>query len=174
MKKVLLALVVGSFIMGCAGSIFADDGEKGSMKGSMKGSDHDQLMKTQKGAMQAAMVEHIESKSVADIFMLEDKRIGKTRNLSYEGLHEGIGMKNDKHYSCADFKDFDTGEMLDVDIFVDVTDDGFEVTDTVIHKIDGKKIGEAKAEMKGSDDGDKGSMKGSDHDDKGSMKGSGY
>ena len=50
-----------------------------------------------------------------------------------------------------------------MDIYVDITDEGFEVVDSVIHKVDGEKVCEAAAEMKGSD-----------HDDKGSKKGSGY
>jgi len=168
MKKVLLSLIIGLFVMGSTSIVLAGDGEKGSMKGS----DHDLLMETRKGDMQAAMVEYIKSNSVDEVFELKDETTGKTRKLSYLDLHDGVGMKDGKHYSCADFKDLDSGEMLDVDIYVDIINDDFKVVDAVIHKVDGQKVSGDEAEMKGSDQG--GSMKGSDSEHKGSMKGSGY
>jgi len=129
--------------------------EKGSMAGEMKGSGYEQKgsaheegtsayskddLKVTKEDMQNAMKSYVETEAAANdgVFKLKDEKTGKVRRLSYIDLHKGLSMAGAHHYSCADFKDLDSGEVLDVDIYVDMTDEGLKVTDAAIHKVDGK------------------------------------
>jgi len=153
MKKVFFWVFVGIMVTTLSSASIASEYDKGSPKGSH----HDEVnMAKSKADMQNTMKEYITSESEDGILMLTEEKSGKIRNLNFMDLHESVGMKDGKHYSCADFKDVDSGEIVDVDIYVNVTGDGLEVSDAVIHKVDGQ------------------SLEGNDAEAKGSAKGSGY
>ena len=133
--------------------------EKGSMTEEMEGSHHEGVdLEAVKADMQNVMKSYIDAQIAANdgVFELKDEKTGNVRKLTFIRLHEKVGMAGMYHFSCADFKDVDTGEILDVDIYIDVTDGGLEVKKAVIHEVDGEP---QDTSMKGSD---KGSMKGSD------------
>lgn len=72
-------------------------------------------------------------------FDVEDSVTGKTRRLSLQRVHERVGKTGDYYYSCADFKDVDSGELLDLDLDVEDDDGDLSVVDARIHKLSGKE-----------------------------------
>src|SRR3989338_7152139 len=150
MKKEMILIFAGILTLTLCQGVFGEEPEKGSMKDS--GYDHASMPKVDKAGMQDIMKNYILDKSENNngIFEIEVPISGKIRKLTFIGLHDDIKMKNGKHYSCADFKDIDTGEALDVDILVDVVDDAVKVTDTAIHKIDGDSVDTDVVEDKGN------------------------
>lgn len=90
--------------------------------------------------IRAAMKNHVMDKSRATgAFDVLDPETGKTRKLELLKVHERVGKTGDYYYSCADFKDTETGQMLDLDL--DVQDKGgkLSVVDVRIHKLEGKE-----------------------------------
>lgn len=75
----------------------------------------------------------------AGTFEVTDAVEGKTRRLTLEKVHERVGKTGDYYYSCADFKDADTGELLDLDLDVEDKDGVLSVRDVRIHKVNGKE-----------------------------------
>lgn len=91
-------------------------------------------------AVRAAMKNYVMDKSKATgTFDVTDPEAGKTRKLELLKVHERVGKTGDYYYSCADFKDTETGQMLDLDL--DVQDKGgkLSVVDVRIHKLEGKE-----------------------------------
>ena len=150
MKKTIVMLWAGFILLGLGQAVFAGEEEKGSMKGS--GYDHPALPKADKAGLQDIMKNYIlsESDKGSGVFEIKVPVSGETRKLTFIGLHEDIKVKNGKHYSCADFEDVDTGEIFDVDIFVDVAGEGVQVSEAVVHKIDGDVVDGSLVEEKGS------------------------
>ena len=72
-------------------------------------------------------------------FDVLDPETGKTRQLKLERVHERVGKTGDYYYSCADFKDTISGEMLDLDIDVQDTQGTLSVADVRVHKLNGKE-----------------------------------
>lgn len=72
-------------------------------------------------------------------FNIYDSEIDKTRKLSLARVHERVGKTGDYYYSCADFKDVSTGELLDLDLDVEHKDGNLSVVDVRIHKLNGKE-----------------------------------
>jgi hypothetical protein len=70
-------------------------------------------------------------------FKVFDARLGTERTLTLERVHERVGKTGNYYYSCADLKDVQTGDVLDLDF--DVSDAGGElkVVDIRIHKDNG-------------------------------------
>jgi len=70
-------------------------------------------------------------------FNINDPETGKTLNLSLVKVHKRIGKTGNYYYSCADFKDVNTGETYDLDL--DVKDKGgtLSVVEIRIHKVAG-------------------------------------
>lgn len=153
MRKVLFLIFAGLLAASMTQVVAAEDyDEKGSMLEEVE-SESEQAPEVSKEDMQAVMEKFITTKAAEKdgVFELEDRQTGKVRRLSYMDLHEGIGVKDGQHFSCADFKDLDSGEVLDVDIYVDVVSEGLEVTNAVIHKVDGDPVmKESGTEKKGS------------------------
>ena len=168
MKRLLLVLMIGSFAIGSPNIAFAGDGEKGSgyEHGSeMPNDDVHTNLKITKQDMQDVMKKYIAENSADGVFQQKDAQSGAVRRLSFAGLHEDLKMKDGKHFSCADFEDLDSGEVLDVDVFIDFTDGNLQVADTAIHKVDGVAVNAGgEADPKGSDTEAKGSVKGSGSD----------
>jgi len=68
-----------------------------------------------------------------------DPETGNTRKLELVLVHERVGKTGDYYYSCADFKDTETGQMLDLDLDVEDKGGQLSVVDVRIHKLDGKE-----------------------------------
>jgi hypothetical protein len=89
--------------------------------------------------IKSTMKNYVEEKSKqTGTFDIIDPETGKMRSLKLQRIHERVGKTGDYFYSCADFKDTKSGEMLDLDI--DVKNEGgkLSVVDVRIHKINGK------------------------------------
>jgi hypothetical protein len=88
----------------------------------------------------AAMKSYIDEKSQATgTFDVEDSETGKTRSLTLERIHDRVGKTGDYFYSCADFKDTVSGDLLDLDLDVQDKDGQLSVVDVRIHKVNGKE-----------------------------------
>ena len=72
-------------------------------------------------------------------FDVADPETGKTRKLELIRVHDRVGKTGDYYYSCADFKDTETGQMLDLDLDVEDKAGNLSVVDVRIHKEDGKE-----------------------------------
>ena len=72
-------------------------------------------------------------------FDIVDPETGKTRKLKLERVHERVGKTGDYYYSCADFKDTESGELLDLDLDVADNKGALNVADVRIHKVNGKE-----------------------------------
>ena len=83
------------------------------------------------------MKSHVLSSYNAGTFDVNDPETGKVRKLQLVRVHERVGKTGDYYYSCADFKDTESGELLDLDL--DVEDQGgtLKVVDVRIHKVAG-------------------------------------
>ncbi len=107
-------------------------------KGS-KGS-HTEHSKPAADEIRKAMKDHVLAQSAeTGSFDVDDEETGNTRRLALVKVHERVGKTGDYYYSCADFTDIDSSEMLDLDL--DVEDEGGElsVVDVRIHKLNGKE-----------------------------------
>lgn len=90
--------------------------------------------------IRAAMSNYVAEKSKkTGTFDIYDKEGGKDRKLSLVNVHERVGKTGNYYYSCADFKDTQSGEMLDLDLDVQNKDGELSVEDARIHKLNGKE-----------------------------------
>ncbi|MDD5729799.1 MAG: hypothetical protein PHN57_01530 [Candidatus Omnitrophica bacterium] len=88
----------------------------------------------------SAMRNYIDQKSAATgTFDIDDPVTGKPRNLKLERIHERVGKTGGNYYSCADFKDTASGDILDLDLDVKDSGAGLKVVDVRIHKVNGKE-----------------------------------
>lgn len=78
-------------------------------------------------------------KEATGTFDVNDPETGKKRRLELVRIHERVGKTGDYYYSCADFKDLDTQELLDLDLDVMDKDGRLEVVEVRIHKVGGKE-----------------------------------
>jgi hypothetical protein len=85
--------------------------------------------------------EHIEqaSKASAGKFSVKDDVLNKTWELELVRVHKDKlqALADGKYFACVDFKAAD-GTMVDVDFFLKKDGDALAVTDTTVHKINGK------------------------------------
>lgn len=87
-----------------------------------------------------AMKDYVVAKSAkTGTLDIHDTKINKMRRLVLIRVHERVGKTGDYFYSCADFKDVDSGEMLDLDLDVEYKNGNLSVVDVRIHKVDGKE-----------------------------------
>lgn len=86
-----------------------------------------------------AMKSYVTKKSKASgTFDVLDPDTGKMLNLELVRVHERVGKTGDYYYSCADFKEKNTGVMWDLDLDVEtLTGGGLQVADVRVHKEDG-------------------------------------
>lgn len=88
--------------------------------------------------IKAAMKSHVMTKQRSSgTFNITDPDTGKMRKLILKRVHERVGKTGDYYYSCADFKDTESGEMLDLDLDVADTSGRLRVVDVRIHKVSG-------------------------------------
>lgn len=90
-----------------------------------------------RNAMQAYVV--AESQKTGGNFEVLDPDTSATRKLSLIRVHERVGKTGNYYYSCADFKDADSGELLDLDLDVEDQNGVLQVVDVRIHKVAGKE-----------------------------------
>jgi hypothetical protein len=90
--------------------------------------------------IRSTMKDHVLAASEeAGTFNVDDPEMGKTRRLALVRVHERVGKTGDYYYSCADFTDVDTGELLDLDLDVEHKNGRLGVVDVRIHKLDGNE-----------------------------------
>ena len=89
----------------------------------------------------AAIRAHIEEKSKASgsRFEVRDDVLNKTWSLELVRVHKDKlqALADGRYFACVDFKAAD-GTMVDVDFFLKKDGDAMAVTDTTVHKINGK------------------------------------
>jgi hypothetical protein len=89
----------------------------------------------------AAIRAHIEEKSKASggRFEVRDDVLNKTWSLELVRVHKDKlqALADGRYFACVDFKAADA-TMVDVDFFLKKDDDKLAVTDTTVHKVDGK------------------------------------
>jgi hypothetical protein len=83
--------------------------------------------------------EHIEKAAKAGSFSVKDDVLNKTWELELVRVHKDKlqALADGKYFACVDFKAAD-GTMVDVDFFLKKDGDALAVTDTTVHKINGK------------------------------------
>lgn len=81
----------------------------------------------------------IADKSKDGVFKVEDPELHKTWDLKLDHVHtERLSKLNaDTYFACVDMKD-PQGKVIDVDFFLKSNGDKLEMTDTTVHKIEGK------------------------------------
>ncbi len=88
-----------------------------------------------------AIREHIEqaAKASGGKFSLKDDVLNKTWELDLVRVHKDKlqALADGRYFACVDFKAAD-GTMVDVDFFLKKEGDALAVTDTTVHKINGK------------------------------------
>lgn len=90
--------------------------------------------------IRTAMKNYVTEKSKeTGTFDVKDPQAGALRKLNLERIHERVGKTGNYYYSCADFKDTVSGEMLDLDLDVQEKDGKLNVVDVRIHKVNGKE-----------------------------------
>lgn len=90
--------------------------------------------------IRSTMKTHVLKKSEeTGTFDVLDSETGMVRKLALVRVHERVGKTGDYYYSCADFTDVNTGEMLDLDLDVEDKDGELSVVDARIHKLNGKE-----------------------------------
>ncbi len=89
----------------------------------------------------AAIRAHVEEKSKTSggRFEVRDDVLSKTWSLELVRVHKDKlqALADGRYFACVDFKAAD-GTMVDVDFFLKKDGDKLVVTDTAVHKIDGK------------------------------------
>lgn len=90
--------------------------------------------------IQTAMRAYVDKQAAqaGGYFEVYDPDIGQTRRLSLLRVHERVGKTGGYYYSCADFKDIGSEEMLDLDLDVQDKNGVLSVVDVRIHKIEGE------------------------------------
>ena len=84
----------------------------------------------------STMDDYIVSQAVDGTMRLYDPIEDKVLRLDFVKIHEGIVRKGDFFVSCADFVD-QYGRKLDVDLLVLQSGENLQVTQAIVHKIDG-------------------------------------
>ena len=91
--------------------------------------------------LDAAIRAHIEEKSKASDgrFEVRDDVLNKTWSLELVRVHKDKlqALADGRYFACVDFKAPDA-TMVDVDFFLKKDGDKLAVTDTTVHKVDGK------------------------------------
>ena len=140
MKTILTGMVIAGVVMGGVSRLYAAE---------HAGKEH--AGTTQQTAVsvpptneeiRAAMKGYalLTTKTKGGSFPIFDDRIGKERKLTFQQVHQRVGKLStrDGYFSCADFVDQASGEKLDVDFWVTVTEGKLEVTASEIHKVNDK------------------------------------
>ncbi|HEY2092354.1 MAG TPA: hypothetical protein VGJ81_10730 [Thermoanaerobaculia bacterium] len=79
------------------------------------------------------------AKATDGVFKVDDPELHKTWDLKLDHVHtERLSKLNaDTYFACVDMKD-PHGKVIDVDFFLKSDGDKLEMTDTTVHKVEGK------------------------------------
>ena len=79
------------------------------------------------------------SKDTKGIFKLDDPELKKTWDLTLDRVHKErlSKLSADTYFACVDMKD-PNGKTIDVDFFLKSNGDKLVMTDTTVHKVEGK------------------------------------
>lgn len=79
------------------------------------------------------------SKDTHGVFKLDDPQLKKTWDLTLDHVHKDrlAKLSSDTYFACVDMKDR-TGRTVDVDFFLKSKDGKLEMSDTSVHKVEGK------------------------------------
>ena len=140
------AILVGALLV-APFSAFAQEhptGQEHPEKGEHPKSEHPKSQKAKTvttADLDTAIKARIEEKTKADggVFKVEDKVLKKTWELTLVKVHTDklTPLSADTYFACTDFKAKD-GTLLDVDFYVKNQDGKLVITDTTVHKINGK------------------------------------
>jgi hypothetical protein len=89
-----------------------------------------------------AVEDHVALKSEEDgSFQVYDKKLKKTWKLELDRIHKKriARLSGNSFFACADFKQVDGKNKLDLDFFVSRKDGTFTVDEVAVHKVNGKK-----------------------------------
>lgn len=143
MRVKAVSLFCLAVIMVVFGNLYAAEHggkEHGGTSPVMKEHGGMQMAEPSKNDIHSAMRIYIDDKSAqSGALEVYDNVTGKTRRLELMRIHERVGKTGDYYYSCADFKDMDSGDMLDLDLDVENEDGKLGVVDVRIHKFNGKE-----------------------------------
>ena len=158
MNKIFKSAIAIIFLAGASSLAATDYESKDSMMMEDKGG-----MMEDKGAMMEDKGNMIESAAVlmssptnddvrkaAQDFVAEQSKesgtlsvfdpvVAKERKLSFEKIQEQVGKTTDYYFTCGDFKDTESGEMIDLDFDVESKDGQLSVVGVRIHKVGGKE-----------------------------------
>ena len=144
MRKILSLIMVLSLMLWSAAFVSAAEHGGTSVEkkehGGIAQKEHGGASAPSADSIRTAMKSYVMDKSKATgTFDVADPETGKTRKLALIRVHDRVGKTGSYYYSCADFKDTETGQMLDLDL--DVQDKGgqLSVVDVRIHKVEGKE-----------------------------------
>jgi len=144
MRKIFNLIMVLSLMLWSAAVISAAEHGGASVEkkehGGAAQNEHGGTSAPSADAIRAAMKNHVMDKSKATgTFDVVDPETGKTRKLELIRVHERVGKTGNYHYSCADFKDTESGQMLDLDLDVEDKGGKLSVVDVRVHKVEGKE-----------------------------------
>ena len=142
MYKTVRLMMVISMVVGSAPLVLAAEhgGTTQKEHGGTAQKEHGGTQAPSADAIRAAMKNYVTEKSKATgTFDVVDPETGKARKLELLRVHERVGKTGTYYYSCADFKDTETGQPLDLDLDVQDTAGALDVVDVRIHKVDGKE-----------------------------------
>lgn len=140
MKKLLQVVVALMFVAGFTQlSLAAEHGgqEHGGTTAEAPSAEAPSAKMPAAEDIRSTMKNHVLSHYRVGAFNVEDPETGKTRKLQLVRVHERVGKTGDYYYSCADFKDIDSGELLDLDLDVEDQNGTLKVVDVRIHKVGG-------------------------------------
>lgn len=139
MRHVLGVVMVFSVMLWGASSVLAAE-HGGKEHGGTTQKEHGGASMPSADAIRAAMEGYVmETSKATGTFDVMDPETGTTRRLELLRVHERVGKTGNYYYSCADFKDTETGQMLDLDLDVQDWGGALSVADVRIHKVDGKE-----------------------------------
>lgn len=119
------ALLTSVVVLGLVATS-AQAGDDPSIKGSLRTDIH------------KAMDEFVAHQMIDGRMRLYDSVDGKLLSLGSYELHSGIVKKGDFYVSCADFVDQD-GRKIDVDFLVQTKSGELQVSQGLVHSVEGKK-----------------------------------
>ena len=136
MRRVIVATVIMMFV-GTVPLIFAaEHGGRATQEhggaAAVKTPSADDIRTTMKNYV-------MDQSKATGTFDIADPETGTTRKLQLIRVHERVGKTGNYYYSCADFKDTTSGEMLDLDLDVQDQNGVLKVADVRIHKLNEKE-----------------------------------
>ena len=88
--------------------------------------------------VEMAILGHIEKdEMLKSRFMVYDEKEDIARVLNFEGFHTVNQLDDGSYFVCVDFED-QNKDNLDIDFYVDETDDGLKLSKLLIHKVNGR------------------------------------